>query len=51
MMMQDLNNMKGRIMAAKKAQWQKSLADRWHQFFQDDYMVIGEGPCIICSSP
>ncbi len=35
-MRQDLNNIKGRIAAARWGEWQNSLADSWRFCFPDD---------------
>lgn len=35
-MRQDLNNIKGRIAAAKWGEWQNCLSDRWRVNFHDE---------------
>jgi hypothetical protein len=49
-MKQDLNSIKGRVAAAKWAEWQGFLADRPHLRTFDDYTELEDAPMsLICS--
>jgi len=43
-MKQDLNSIKGRVAAARRAEWQGFLADRLHLHTFDDYMELEDVP-------
>jgi hypothetical protein len=48
-MKQNLNEISGRIAAARWGEWQKLLADRWRYYFLDDQME-NDAPCLNCSN-
>lgn len=49
-MKQNLNDIKGRIAAAKMGEWQNSLADRWRYYFGVDLIGTHDAQCPICSN-
>jgi hypothetical protein len=50
-MKQDLNSIKGRVDAARRAEWQGFLADRLHLYIFDDCMELEDVPIsLICSN-
>jgi hypothetical protein len=50
-MKQDLNSIKGRVAAARRAEWQGFLADRLQLYTLDDCMELEDAPIsLICSN-
>lgn len=49
-MEQNLNNINGRVAAAKLAEWRMFLADRWHPRALDDHKEINDLLCLVCSN-
>jgi hypothetical protein len=52
-MKQDLNSIKGRVAAARRAEWQGFLADRLHLYTLDDCMEFEDAPISLigCNAP
>jgi hypothetical protein len=49
-MKQNLNEISGRVAAAKWGEWQNTLANRWRYYFQDDHKKTDDALCPICSN-
>jgi hypothetical protein len=50
-MKQNLNSINERVIAARRAEWQRFLVDRWRLYTFEDQKEIDDGPMyLICSN-